>query len=78
MGQVLGGIVSGERIQPDSEKVRAVAQSLTAVRAFVAWASYYRRHIRSFAEIARPLHELTKKDVRFCWGRKLFERSRKR
>jgi len=43
-------------------------QTLTEVRAFVALASYYRRHIQSFAEIARPLHELTKKNVRFFWG----------
>ena len=43
-------------------------QNVTEVRAFVALASYYRRHIKSFAEIARPLHELTKKDVRFYWG----------
>ena len=60
--------MSGEGIEPDPEKVQAVAewprpQNLTEVRAFVALASYYRRHIHSFAEIARPLHELTKKDV---------------
>ena len=30
--------------------------------------SYYRRHIRSFAEIARPPHELTKIHARFDWG----------
>jgi len=42
-------------------------QSITEVRAFVALASYYRRHIQSFAEIARPLHELTKKNMRFSW-----------
>jgi len=71
----LGSIVSGEGIAPDPEKVQAVAdwprpQNLTEVRAFVALASYYRRHIRSFAETARPLHELTKKDVRFYWGTK--------
>jgi len=64
--------VSGEGIEPDPEKVQAVAQwptpqSLTEVRAFVALASYYRRHIRSFVEMARPLHELTKKNVRFFW-----------
>ena len=69
----LGSIVSGEGIEPDPEKVQAVAQwptpqNVTEVRAFVALASYYRRHIKSFAEIARPLHELTKKDVRFYWG----------
>jgi len=65
--------VSGEGIEPDPEKVQAVAQwptpqNVTEVRAFLALASYYRRHIKSFAEIARPLHELTKKDVRFYWG----------
>jgi len=38
------------------------------VHAFVALASYYRKHIRSFAEIARPPHELTKKKVKFHWG----------
>jgi len=69
----LGSIISGEGIEPDPEKVQAVAdwprpQNLTEVRAFVALASYYRRHIRSFAETARLLHELTKKDVRFYWG----------
>jgi len=68
----LGSIVSGEGIEPDPEKVQAVAQwptpqNVTEVRAFVALASYYRRHIKSFAEIARPLHELTKKDIRFFW-----------
>jgi len=68
-------VLSREGITPDPEKVQAVAdwprpQNLTEVRAFVALASYYRRHIRSFAEIVRPLHELTKKDVSFYWGTK--------
>jgi len=71
----LRSIVSGEGIEPDPEKVQAVAdwpcpQNLTEVRAFMALASYYRRHIHSFAETARPSHELTKKDVRFYWGTK--------
>jgi len=53
------------------ELVRLLNQrfgSADQVRAFVALASYYRRHIQSFAEIARPLHELTKKNMRFSWG----------
>jgi len=58
----LGSVVSSNGIAPDPEKVEAVAnwptpQNLTEVYAFVALAGYYRRHIRSFAEIARPLHE---------------------
>jgi len=69
----LGSIISADGIEPDPEKVQAVAkwprpQNLTEVRSFVALASYYRRHIQSFAGIARPLHELTKKHARFIWG----------
>jgi len=53
----LGSIVSGEGIEPDPEKVQAVAQwptprTVTEVRVFVALASYYWRHIQSFAEMA--------------------------
>jgi len=64
----LGSIVSGDGIEPDPEKVKAVAdwprpQNLTDHRAFVALASYLPE-----TEIARPLHELTKKNVRFYWG----------
>ena len=70
-----GSIVSANGVEPDPEKVQAVAnwprpQNLTEVRSFVALASYYRRHIQSFAEIARPLHELTKKNARFVWGQR--------
>ena len=62
----------GEGIKSNPEKVQAVAQwptpqSITEVRAFMALVSYHRRHIQSFAEVARPLHELTKKDMRFSW-----------
>jgi len=69
----LGSVVTANGIEPDPDKVQAVAnwprpQNLTEVRSFVALASYYRRHIHSFAEIARPLHELTKKNARFEWG----------
>lgn len=58
--------MSGKGIEPDPEKVRAVAQwptpqSVTEVGAFVALVTYYRQHIQSFAEIARPLHELTRR-----------------
>jgi len=69
----LGSVISADGIEPDPEKVQAVAEwhrprNLTEVRSFVALASYYRRHIQSFAEIARPLHELTTKHARFEWG----------
>ena len=61
-------VVSGRGIEPDTEKVRAVvdwptSRNLTEARGFVALASYYRRFVGSFAEIARPLHYLTQKQV---------------
>ena len=69
----LGHVVSGKGIESDSEKVRAVVDwptpsNLTEVRAFVALASYYRRFVGSFAEIARPIHLLTQKYKPFIWG----------
>jgi len=69
----LGSVISDRGVAPDPEKVEAVAtwpipKSVTEVRAFVALAGYYRRHIRGFSEIARPLHELTRKNVAFYWS----------
>jgi hypothetical protein len=36
-------------------------------RSFLGFGNYYRRFISGFAEIARPLHELTKKDKIWNW-----------
>ena len=70
--QFLGHVVSAAGVEPDPKKAQAVVEwptprSLTEVRAFVALASYYRRHIAKFADIARPLHELTQKGRAFVW-----------
>ena len=37
------------------------------MRSFVGFCNYYRRFVKDFAQIARPLHELTKKNARFEW-----------
>ena len=41
--------------------------SLRDVRAFIGMASYYRRFIKKFAQIAQPLHCLTRKGAIFSW-----------
>ena len=68
----LGHFVSKDGISPDPEKVSAVTnypvpKSIKDVRAFLGLSGYYRKFIKNYAQIANPLHELTKKDVPFIW-----------
>ncbi|GBG65254.1 hypothetical protein CBR_g50296 [Chara braunii] len=68
----LGYVVTRGGLQPDSRKVAAVREapvptSLTQVRAFLGLASYYRRFIKGFAAIARPLTNLLRKDQPLSW-----------
>ena len=68
----LGFIVSAAGVSPDPEKVSAVRDwiaptNIKEVRSFLGFASYYRKHIRDFARVARPLHKLTGKGVPFHW-----------
>jgi len=32
-------------------------------------ANYYRRFIKDFAQVARPMNMLTRKDIKWQWGR---------
>jgi hypothetical protein len=41
--------------------------TLKEVRAFIGFSNFYRRFIKDFSSIARPLHDLTKKDVPWQW-----------
>lgn len=68
----LGYIISAEGVRTDPGKIDAVKQwpvpsNQSEVRSFVGLASYYRRFIKGFAEIARPLHRLTEKGRKFKW-----------
>lgn len=71
----LGHTISAAGIATDPEKVAVVMKwptpkSVTAVRRFLGFCSYYRRYVGHFAEIAAPLHQLTTKNSVFSWTEK--------
>jgi len=52
------------RIRPTSARTSTAAKQ---VMHFIATGSYYRRFVKGFATIAKPLSDLTKKDCKFEW-----------
>jgi len=70
--EYLGMIITPREVRMDPGKVHAVRdwttpKTLKEVRGFIGFANFYRRFIKDFASIARPLHDLTKKDVPWQW-----------
>jgi hypothetical protein len=70
--RVLGYIVSAGGIAPDPAKVAAVQRFpvpilVKQLQSFIGFCSYYRRFIKRFAILARPLITLTKHDQPFQW-----------
>ena len=64
--------MSEKGITTNPEKTEALNSwpaptSVTEVRSFVGFCSYYRKFIRNFSLIARPLSILTSKTVKFRW-----------
>ena len=71
--EYLGLVIRPGEVCMDPIKVEAVTawptpKNLKDVRGFVGFANFYRRFIKDFSKIARPLHDLTKKDTPFLWG----------
>ena len=69
----LGHIVSSDGVSTDQEKVTAVREwptptTATQVRAFLGLCSYYRRLVKGFADVSKPLYKLTEKGSQFAWS----------
>jgi len=68
----LGVVIGPGGIEMEKEKVDEVPswpkpKNMKDVRKFLGLTNYYRRFIKDFAQVARPMNMLTRKDVKWQW-----------
>ena len=68
----LGMIIEEGKISMDSGKLKGIKEwpvptTVKQVRGFLGFGNFYRRFIKHFSEVAKPLNDLLKKDRRFEW-----------
>jgi transposase InsO family protein len=72
----LGHIISHKQIKMNPESVDKILQwqrpkngvnGVKAIRGFLGMAGWYRKFIKDFSHIAKPLYDLTKKNVKWEW-----------
>jgi len=68
----LGVVIGPNGIEMEEEKVDRVLswlepKNVKDVRKFLGLANYYRRFIKDFAQVARPINVLMRKDVKWQW-----------
>ena len=69
-GIVLGHEISASGLEVDQAKVSIIRNllpptTIKGIRSFLRHAGFYRRFIRDFSKIARPLCRLLEKDTKF-------------
>ena len=65
----LGVVIGPDGIEMEKEKMDGVLswpepKNVKDIRKFLGLANYYRRFIKNFAQVARPMNVLTRKDVK--------------
>jgi len=68
----LGVIMGPEGFRMETEKMEGVMnwptpQCVKDIQKFLGLANYYRRFVKNFAKIAKPLHQLVRKDEKWKW-----------
>ena len=68
-------VIGPEGIKMEKGKVKGVLEWLTPkcvkdVQKFLGLANYYHQFIKGFATVARPLHDLVKKDKKWDWTKR--------
>jgi len=68
----LGVVIGPDRIEMEKEKVDGILswpepKNIKDVRKFLGLANYYRRFIKNFTQVARPMNMLIRKDIKWQW-----------
>lgn len=69
----IGIVITPQGVSMEKEKVKAVTEwkeprKIKELQAFLGFANFYRRWIKDFSSLAKPLTTLTGKDVPWQWG----------
>jgi hypothetical protein len=72
-GIFLGHRVSEREIEVDRAKIKATKKlpyprDIRGIRSFIGYAGFYRRYIKDFSKISKPLTNLLQKDVPFSFN----------
>ncbi|KAL0293701.1 UNVERIFIED_CONTAM: Transposon Ty3-I Gag-Pol polyprotein [Sesamum angustifolium] len=82
----IGHVILKDGVQPDPTKVKAIMEweppkNVSEVRSFLGLAGNYKRFVKDFSVVAKPLTNLLKKNAPFNWNDKCaqsFEKLKKR
>ena len=71
-GIMLGHIISSRGIEVDKAKIDIISKfpppkNVKTIRQFFGHAGFYRRFIKDFSKVAKPLYKLLEKDAKFVW-----------
>ena len=71
-GILLGHVISSKGIEVDKEKIELISKlpsptNVKTIRQFLGHAGFYRRFIKDFSKISKPLYKLLGKDFKFVW-----------
>ena len=68
----LGVVIGLDRVKIEKEKVQRIVdwpvlKSMKDIQKFLELTNYYRWFVKDFARVAKPLDEITKKDMKWNW-----------
>ena len=71
-GIILGHVISKNEIEVDKTKIKIIAKLpvpkyIKDIRSFLGHAGFYRRFIKDFSKIAKPLTNFLAKDISFTF-----------